>query len=55
MLAAGNSTFIMGKRGVGYLLTTSSMGGIGGQLAAAVHLPAFGAGAVSGSTVYEPC
>jgi hypothetical protein len=55
VLAAGNATFIMGKRGVGYLLTTSSMGGIGGQLAAQSICPAFGAGAVSGSTVYEPC
>ena len=55
VLAAGNSTFIMGKRGVGYLLTTSSMGGIGGQLAARSICTAFGAGAVSGSTVYEPC
>jgi hypothetical protein len=55
VIAAGNSTFIMGKRGVGYLLTTSSMGGIGGQLAARSICPAFGAGAVSGSTVYEPC
>ena len=55
VLAAGNSTFIMGKRGVGYLLTTSSMGGVGGQLAARSICPAFGAGAVSGSTVYEPC
>jgi PQQ-like domain len=55
VLAAGNSAFIMGKRGVGYLLTTSSLGGIGGQLAARSICPAFGAGAVSGSTVYEPC
>jgi hypothetical protein len=55
VLAAGNSTFIMGKRGVGYLLTTSSMGGIGGQLAALSVCPAFGAGAVSGPVVYEPC
>ncbi len=55
VLAAGNSTFIMGKRGVGYLLTTSSMGGIGGQRAERAVCPAFGAGAVSGSTVYEPC
>jgi len=52
---SGDSTFIMGKRGVGYLLTTSSMGGIGGQLAARTICPAFGAGAVSGPTVYEPC
>jgi outer membrane protein assembly factor BamB len=55
VLAAGNSAFIMGKRGVGYLLNTASMGGIGGQLAALSICPAFGAGAVSGPVVYEPC
>jgi polyvinyl alcohol dehydrogenase (cytochrome) len=55
VLAAGNSTFIMGKRGVGYLLNTASMGGIGGQLAERAICTAFGAGAVDGATVYEPC
>ena len=55
VLAAGNSAFIMGKRGVGYLLNTASMGGIGGQLAERAICPAFGAGAVDGTTVYEPC
>jgi polyvinyl alcohol dehydrogenase (cytochrome) len=55
VLAAGNSTFIMGKRGVGYLLNTDDLGGIGGQLAERAVCPAFGAGAVNGSTVYEPC
>jgi hypothetical protein len=55
VLAAGNSTFIMGKRGVGYLLNTASMGGVGGQLAEQAICVAFGAGAVDGGTVYEPC
>jgi hypothetical protein len=55
VIAAGNSTFIMGKRGVGYLLTTSSMGGIGGQRAQRAICAAFGAGAADGATVYEPC
>jgi outer membrane protein assembly factor BamB len=55
VLAAGNSTFIMGKRGVGYLLNTLAMGGIGHQRAARSICAAFGAAAVSGSTVYEPC
>jgi hypothetical protein len=54
-LAAGNSTFIMGKRGTGYLLDTLSMGGIGGQRAERQICPAYGAAAVSGSVVYEPC
>lgn len=55
VLAAGNATFIMGKRGVGYLLDTRHLGGIGHQLAARPICPAFGAAAVSGDTVYEPC
>jgi outer membrane protein assembly factor BamB len=54
-LAAGNSAFIMGKRGVGYLLDTTSLGGIGHQLAAKPICPAYGAAAVDGDTVYEPC
>jgi outer membrane protein assembly factor BamB len=53
--AAGSSTFIMGKRGVGYLLSSTKLGGIGGQLASAVICPAYGAAADDGSTVYEPC
>jgi outer membrane protein assembly factor BamB len=55
VLAAGNSTFIMGKRGVGYLLNTLGMGGIGHQRAAKSICTAYGAAAVNGSTVYEPC
>jgi outer membrane protein assembly factor BamB len=54
-LAAGNSTFIMGKRGTGYLLDTLSMGGIGGERAQKQICAAYGAAAVDGPVVYEPC
>lgn len=55
VLAAGDSVFIMGKLGVGYLLDADKLNGIGGQLAEQSICHAFGAAAVSGSTVYEPC
>jgi polyvinyl alcohol dehydrogenase (cytochrome) len=55
VLASGNATFIMGKRGVGYLLNTMHLGGIGGQLAEATICVAKGAASVSGSSIYEPC
>jgi outer membrane protein assembly factor BamB len=53
--ASGETTFIMGKRGIGYLLSSTRFGGIGGQLASAPICAAFGAAAVRGSMVYEPC
>jgi outer membrane protein assembly factor BamB len=55
VLAAGNAAFIMGKRGVGYLLDATSLGGIGHQRAARPIYAAYGAAAVVGHTVYEPC
>ncbi|HVT69795.1 MAG TPA: PQQ-binding-like beta-propeller repeat protein [Trebonia sp.] len=55
VLAPGGSVFIMGKRGVGYLLSAAHLGGIGGQVAQQSICAAFGTAAVSGSTVYEPC
>jgi outer membrane protein assembly factor BamB len=55
VLAAGGSTFIMGKSSLGYLLDTLRMGGIGHPRAAQRICYAFGAAAVDGSTVYEPC
>lgn len=55
VLAADNTVFMMGKRGVGYLLDAAHLGGIGGQLAEQSICTAFGAAAVSGSVVYEPC
>ncbi|HEY7260274.1 MAG TPA: PQQ-binding-like beta-propeller repeat protein [Trebonia sp.] len=54
-LAAGNSTLIIGKRGVAYLLDTLHLGGIGHELASQNVCAAFGAAAVSGAVVYEPC
>lgn len=55
VLAAGNAVFIMGKRGVGYLLNANSLGGVGHQLAALPVCDAFGAAAVADAIVYEPC
>jgi len=55
VLAAGNSVFILGKRGIGYLLGAAHPGGIGGQLAQQSICQARGGAAVNGSTVYEPC
>jgi len=55
VLAPGNTVFIVGKGGVGYLLDGTDLGGIGGQVAQQSICRAFGTAAVSGSTVYEPC
>ena len=52
---AGNAVFVMGKRGVGYLLNAGNPGGIGGQLTEQSICAAYGAAAVNGTTVYEPC
>jgi polyvinyl alcohol dehydrogenase (cytochrome) len=54
-LVGGNSLLITGKRGTGYLLNAAQLGGIGGQLAQAPVCEAYGAPAVSGTVVYEPC
>ncbi|HYZ52283.1 MAG TPA: PQQ-binding-like beta-propeller repeat protein [Streptosporangiaceae bacterium] len=45
----------VGKRGTGYLLRASRLGGVGGQVAQGPVCRAYGAAAVSGTTVYEPC
>lgn len=51
-----NGTLLsVGKRGTGYLLQASHLGGVGGQITSAPVCKAFGAAAVSGTTVYEPC
>jgi polyvinyl alcohol dehydrogenase (cytochrome) len=44
-----------GKSGTAYLLSAAHLGGVGGQLASLNVCAAYGAAAVSGSTVYEPC
>ncbi len=54
-LAAGDAVFIIGKRGTGYLLDAARPGGIGGQVAERGICDAFGAAAVNGPVVYEPC
>ena len=51
----GDRVLTVGKRGVGYLLDTAQLGGIGGQLTRAPICPAFGGPAVAGSMVYIPC
>jgi polyvinyl alcohol dehydrogenase (cytochrome) len=51
----GGAVFVVGKRGVGYLLDSAKPGGIGGQLAQQSICAAFGGVAVSGTTVFEPC
>ena len=57
VIAAGDpsTTFIVGKRGVGYLLSTAHLGGIGHEVASMDICRAFGGTATSGSMVYEPC
>ncbi len=54
-LVAGGRILAVGKRGTGYLLRDSRLGGVGGQVAQGRICPAFGGAAVSGTTVYVPC
>jgi outer membrane protein assembly factor BamB len=55
-LVAGGVVFQVGKEGVGYLLSASHLGGIGGELFSdRVCNAAFGGTAVSGSRVFVPC
>lgn len=54
-ITADGSILIAGKRGTGYLLRAGHLGGTGSQLAQAAICRAFGAAAVSGNVVYEPC
>jgi len=53
---AGGYVFVAGKSGTGYVLRTTRLGGIGGEVAQVRNLCAgFGTGAVSGAVVYVPC
>jgi outer membrane protein assembly factor BamB len=54
-ITADGSILIVGKRGTGYLLQAGHLGGVGSQLAQASVCKAYGAAAVSGNVVYEPC
>jgi outer membrane protein assembly factor BamB len=51
----GRFVYANGKEGSGYVLDATHFGGIGGNLAIASVCRAFGAAAVSGTTVYVPC
>jgi len=53
---AGNGMLLaLGKSGIAYLLNPARLDGVGGQVAQARVCPAYGAAAVDGTTVYEPC
>ena len=54
-LLASGRLLALGKSGTAYLVSAAHPGGVGGQLAQANVCPAYGAAAVAGSTVYEPC
>jgi polyvinyl alcohol dehydrogenase (cytochrome) len=54
-LTGAGQILAVGKRGVGYLLRASHLGGVGGQVAAARVCPAFGGAAVREATVIVPC
>ncbi len=53
---AGNGMLLaLGKSGTAYLLDPARLDGVGSQVTQAQVCPAFGAAAVDGTTVYEPC
>jgi polyvinyl alcohol dehydrogenase (cytochrome) len=54
-IQVGQFVYADGKRGTGYTLRASKLGGIGGQVAQAKTCTAFGAAAVVGDTVFVPC
>ncbi len=54
-LLASGRLLALGKSGTAYLVSATHPGGVGGQVAQATVCPAYGAAAVQGSTVYEPC
>jgi outer membrane protein assembly factor BamB len=45
----------VGKSGVGYLVSATHLGGVGGELAQKPVCVAFGGAAISGAVVYVPC
>jgi outer membrane protein assembly factor BamB len=55
VLLPDGTIFIAGKAGIGYLLHSDKLGGIGGQIAAQPVCHAYGGAAVVGSTVFVPC
>jgi hypothetical protein len=55
VLTGNGMLLALGKSGTAYLLNPAHLDGVGGQVAQAPVCPAYGAAAVDGSTVYEPC
>ncbi len=55
VLLPGGLVLQVGKRGIGYLLDGTHLGGVGGQLTAAAICRAYGGAAVSGTVAYVPC
>jgi outer membrane protein assembly factor BamB len=56
VLLPGSRAFIIGKTGVGYLLNTRALGGIGHPVASrSLCAAAFGADAFAQGTIYIPC
>jgi len=55
VLAGNGMLLALGKSGIAYLLDPARLDGVGGQVAQARVCPAYGAAAVDGTTVYEPC
>ena len=54
-LLPGGMLLADGKSGTAYLVKAGHLGGVGGQVAQAEVCPAYGAAAVQGNVVYEPC
>jgi polyvinyl alcohol dehydrogenase (cytochrome) len=54
-LLPGGRLLADGKQGTAYLLNANDLGGVGGQITERTVCPAYGAAAVDGDVVYEPC
>jgi outer membrane protein assembly factor BamB len=54
-LLPGGMLLADGKSGTAYLVKAGDLGGVGGQVVQADVCPAYGAAAVQGRMVYEPC
>ncbi|HEV8561715.1 MAG TPA: PQQ-binding-like beta-propeller repeat protein [Actinophytocola sp.] len=51
----GDFVLIIGKRGTGYVLRRTALGGVGGQVASAEICRSFGGSAVNAGVAYVPC
>jgi outer membrane protein assembly factor BamB len=54
ILLSGSRAFVIGKSGIGYLLDTANLGGIGHPLATISLSPTFGSEAYASGTLYVP-